>query len=801
MTTELERLREALADRYALERELGQGGMATVYLADDLRHERAVALKVLRPELALALGADRFLREIRTTAQLTHPHILPLLDSGEADGTLFYVMPFVEGESLRDRLERERQLPLDEALRLTREVADALGYAHSHGVVHRDIKPENVLLESGHAVVADFGIARAVSAAGTARLTETGMAVGTPAYMSPEQATGSGSLDGRSDIYSLGCVLYEMLSGETPYTGPTPQAILAKKLSEPLPRISVVREAVSPAVEAALAKALARTPADRWATASEFGAALAHPESLAGVRLFWWRRRAVRRGALLVAALLVVATGAGVVLGTGVLRWPSRAPDTAGDALRSVAVLPFGFFGDSTQKYLGDGLTNAVTDALVRVQGLRVPASGRVFAYRGRDAREAGRELGVQMVVTGTVQVAGGRVRVATQLVNVEDGTGVWSHQYDSDMAGVFATQDSIATGVVEALQVHFGGAGSGAVGRGVRTRDTEAYRLYLQARRATYDGTSDGPARAIALLEQALARDSTFADAWVALADAYGFNPAGLPPADVASLWRRAVERGIELDSLNGYAFSLRGLLRMQYDWDWDGARRDMQQAVRLSPASADAASAYAGFLNQMGEVYPALDEARRALELDPANIGLLVGYASHLCWTAMPDSSRAVAERALALDSSQWGPISILAQLFATSGRRAETEREAARMLQKAGQDNVGALVTAAYVYGEVGRRDRAREMLRRLEELSRRQYKYPTLIAAARWATGDRAGTLDGLEEALRDHDLALPGVLGVFFPGLDGEPRFEAVRRRVFGNHPVPRSFPRAPLRSS
>ena len=285
-------LAAALRDRYRLERELGQGGMATVYLAEDLKHHRKVAVKVLRPELAATLGPERFVREIETTAQLTHPHILPLLDSGQVGGPheltadggrltaefLYYVMPYVEGESLRDRIDRERQLPLEDALQIAREVADALSYAHTRGVVHRDIKPENILLESGHAVVADFGIARAVSAAGGARLTETGLAVGTPAYMSPEQAAGSGSIDGRSDVYSLGCVLYEMLSGETPYTGPTPQAVLAKKLSEPLPRISVVREAVSPGMEAALAKALARTPADRWATAAEFGAALAHPE-------------------------------------------------------------------------------------------------------------------------------------------------------------------------------------------------------------------------------------------------------------------------------------------------------------------------------------------------------------------------------------------------------------------------------------------------------------------------------------------------------------------------------------------
>jgi serine/threonine protein kinase len=317
VTDALERLRTALADRYTIERELGAGGMATVYLAQDRKLGRAVALKVLRPELAAALGGERFLREIEIAAKLAHPHILALHDCGAAEGLLYYTMPYVEGESLRGRLSREKQLPLDEALRITREVADALGYAHSLGLVHRDIKPENILFQAGHAVVSDFGIARAVSAAGGARLTETGLAIGTPAYMSPEQAAGSQDVDGRSDLYSLGCVLYEMLSGETPYTGPTPQAILAKKLSEPLPRISVVREAVPPGIEVALTKALARTPADRWVTAAQFAEALAHPETVVTpiggttptrrvTALGWLPRWA--KGAAGVAALAVLAT-------------------------------------------------------------------------------------------------------------------------------------------------------------------------------------------------------------------------------------------------------------------------------------------------------------------------------------------------------------------------------------------------------------------------------------------------------------------------------------------------------------
>ena len=316
----LARLSAALTGRYTLERELGRGGMATVWLARDLKHDRLVALKILRPELAAALGPERFLREITLTAGLDHPHILPLLDSGEAAGFLYYTMPYVAGESLRDRLSRERQLPMDDAVQIAREVADALGYAHGRGVVHRDVKPENILLAGGHARVADFGIARAIAAAVSDRLTETGIAVGTPAYMSPEQGAGSRELDGRSDLYSLGCVLYEMLGGETPYLGNTPQAILAKKLTEPAPRVSVLRETVPTAVEAALTKVLARTPADRFLTAAQFvgalrGATQARPT---------WRRLAGQPHVHAIAA--VAALGALTLLGRGLLRGRGPGP-------------------------------------------------------------------------------------------------------------------------------------------------------------------------------------------------------------------------------------------------------------------------------------------------------------------------------------------------------------------------------------------------------------------------------------------------------------------------------------------
>ncbi|MDQ3136908.1 MAG: serine/threonine protein kinase, partial [Gemmatimonadota bacterium] len=317
MTDTLTRLIPALAGRYLVERELGQGGMATVYLAHDLRHDRQVAIKVLRPELAAVIGADRFLSEIRTTANLQHPHILPLFESGAADSFLFYVMPFIEGESLRDRLTREKQLPIGDAVRIASEVASALDYAHRHRVIHRDIKPENILLHDGRALVADFGIALAASKAGGSRMTETGMSLGTPHYMSPEQAMGEREITARSDVYALGCVLYEMLIGEPPFTGPTAQAIVAKVMTEKPARLATRRDRVPPQVEDAVLTALEKLPADRFATAAKFAEALAAPASVAAVRANAataaprWRRHA---GPIIagLAAVAAVATALAV---------------------------------------------------------------------------------------------------------------------------------------------------------------------------------------------------------------------------------------------------------------------------------------------------------------------------------------------------------------------------------------------------------------------------------------------------------------------------------------------------------
>ena len=425
-------LAEALRDRYILERELGRGGMATVYLAHDLRHDRPVALKVLRPELAATLGPERFLQEIKLAARLQHPHILSVHDSGETAGQLWFTMPFIEGESLRDRLNREKQLPVEDAIRLTREAAEALDYAHRHGVIHRDIKPENILLSEGHALVADFGIGRALGApAPGERLTETGMVVGTPAYMSPEQAAGERALDGRTDIYSLGVVLYEMLAGEPPYTGPTAQAVLAKRFTAEVPRVRLARPAVPEAVEQALQKVLATVPADRFQTAAEFVRALAAPVPMAA---------SVPSAATPVSLLppaqqhrprlpLALVLGFGFLLGLGVLFAWRRAHPGAGageTGTKRLAVLPFDNLGPSEDAYFADGVTDAIRGKLATLPGLQVTASNSSGQYKRatKSPQQIAQELGVQYLLVGKVRWekgAGGQsqVEVSPELVQV----------------------------------------------------------------------------------------------------------------------------------------------------------------------------------------------------------------------------------------------------------------------------------------------------------------------------------------------------------------------------------------------
>ena len=616
-----ERLRIALADRYALERELGRGGMAVVFLARDPRHDRAVAIKVLRHEIAAALGAERFLREIQIAAKLHHPHILPLYDSGAAGDLLYYVMPYVEGESLRQRLDRETQLPLDDALAITRQVAGALAYAHSHDVVHRDIKPENILLESGEAVVADFGIARAITAASGDKLTQTGFAIGTPLYMSPEQAAGGGAIDGRSDLYSLGCVLYEMLAGHPPFFGGTAQAILARHALDPVPPLRTARGTVSGAVEQALDRALAKSPADRYTTALQFAEALGGsgrsmvPPAGGGSR---------RLRAALGVGLALAALGAGLVLRRPWRHTPQAAVGAPAYAA-SVAVLPFESIGGGREdEYFSDGMTDEIITQLAQIRELKVISRTSVVALKGSHLTlsRIADTLGVDHVLEGSARRAGGRVRVNAQLIAAKTDAHLWARTYERDLKDVFRVQEEIAGDVSRALLASV--QGLRPLSPGSRTEQPAAYDAYLRGTYWRQQRTRDGLLRAMQAFQEALAVDSLYAPAYAGLSSALSlfvlYQYSG-GPEPVTALARAIVlaDRAIALDSSLAEGFAARGWALTNAGVSVDTAIRDLARAVALRPNSGQAHSFYVAALGDAGRYEDAVAEAQTATELDP--------------------------------------------------------------------------------------------------------------------------------------------------------------------------------------
>jgi serine/threonine-protein kinase len=673
-------LRDALADRYALERELGRGGMAVVYLAQDLRHDRPVALKVLLPELAATLGPERFQREIKLAARLQHPHILTVHDSGEAAGRLWFTMPFVEGESLRDRLRRERQLPVDDALRIATEAARALDYAHHHGVVHRDIKPENIMLTGdGSTLVADFGIARALAGADDG-LTQTGFAVGTPAYMSPEQAAGDKAIDARTDIYSLASVLYEMLAGEAPYTGPTAQAIMAKRLSEPAPGVRASRPTVPPAVDEAIRKALAPVAADRFTTAAQFAQALhltmaTHPAAAATVPSLTATAppasapagaapaRAPSRRPLPVAA---VALTAGLLIGGGLLfAWRHTGGGAEAPAgHRVVAVLPFDNLGDSADAYFADGVSDEVRSRLGKVAGLEVIARGSSIEYRRTTKRpaEIAHELGADYLLTGTVRwdKAGGssRVRVIPELVDARPGQAArsrWGEQFDAAMTDVFQVQGDIAAKVADALGVALADSTQHEL-TAKPTENLAAYDEYLKGEAASQAMTvTDPPSvrRAIGFYERAIALDSTFGTAWARLSHArsrlYG---QGVPDPALGEQALFAAERARRLEPQNPLVYRAFGAYYTNVNpIDLGRSVAEYQQGVRLAPDNVGLLGALAGIEPSIGRWDSAAARLGRAALLDPRSATIARQLADVLTLLRRYAPSDSAADRALAL------------------------------------------------------------------------------------------------------------------------------------------------------
>ena len=640
-------LQAALADRYTVERELGHGGMATVYLAEDRKHRRRVAIKVLKPELAAALGPERFLREIEIAARLAHPNILMLIDSGEAAGLLYYVMPYVEGESLRERLTREKQLDLDDALRITREVADALSHAHRFGIVHRDIKPENILFQAGHAVVSDFGIARAITVAGGERLTETGIAVGTPAYMSPEQAAGEQELDSRSDLYSLGCVLYEMLAGQPPFTGRSAQAVLARHTLDPVPPLRTVRKAVPEHVERAALKALEKVPADRFATARQFVDAL---DVTPAVPLPTWRRVLGRRSVRVGFGVTMLMAAAGLGLW---VRAP-RGPKTSDPRHPKIVVLPFQNLGAPEDRWFADGITEEITSRLGQISGLGVISRTSAVQSVGKPLHQIENELGVQYVLEGTIrsdQLPDGvrQVRVTPQLIRVSDDTHLWAERYTASLARgeIFDAQANIAEHVAQALDVTLREGERQAL-RTKPTANPEAYDAYLRGNQYAHGGYLKTDSRAaIEMYRRAVELDPRFSEAHARLADQYS---VGCVDSTLALALRHA-ERALALNpDLAWGHFALAGHYLCKGDWEHD--RSEVALAEKFGANSGEILQLTSWLHYGLGEYDGFVRNSERAFELDPlsADNALTLGVA-YFTLRRHAEAERYI-DRAIALD-----------------------------------------------------------------------------------------------------------------------------------------------------
>jgi len=746
VTTLQERLEGGLLGRYTLERELGEGGMAIVFLAQDLRHDRKVALKVLRPEISAEIGAERFLREIKLAAGLTHQHILPVYDSGQAEGLLFYVMPNMEGRSLRERLEREGQLTLEDALKITREVAAALDYAHRHQVVHRDIKPENILLHEGAAMVADFGIGKALSGSGS--VTETGMAIGTPAYMSPEQAGGESTIDGRSDLYSLACVLYEMLSGEPPFTGPNARAIIAKRFVAPIPKVRATRD-VPEAIDDVLARAMARTPVDRFATTAEFAEAL----------------RPITRN------------------GVSGQRTPTDGQKGAAPP-KTIAVLPLSnMSADPENEYFSDGMTEEIINALAKVPGLQVASRTSCFSFKGKevDVRQVGEKLGVATVLEGSVRKVGNRIRITAQLINVENGYHLWSETYDRQLEDVFAIQDEISRAIVEALKLRLGADSSQLV---VPTKNLEAYNLYLKGRFFFFRFTETGLRKSLELFQHVLLQEpgyaraySGIADCWCELADDW------VAPDDAYPRAKAAATTALRLDSELVEAMTSLGKVLCWYEWDFPGAEQQLRRAVALNPNYTEAHWTFGSVLPAVGLLGEAIAEMRKALTLDPLHPHHSRWLGRFLLYAKDYNAAITQSHKTIELHADYFHAFLDIGTACLAQGKPEEALDwfRRGQALETSVRSYDALLVRAL---AALGRREEADAIMARLEEEARVHYVRSEVLAMGYAALGDFDRAFAGLERAFQARSAGL--IYLHLDPGYDplrADPRFADLVARV------------------
>ena len=790
-------LERTLGDVYLFERELGGGGMSRVFLAEDRTLQRQVVVKLLQQDMAAGVSPERFRREIQLAAKLQHPHIVPLLSSGEIAGTPYFTMPFIDGESLRARLARQGELPVTESVRILRHVASALAYAHKHGVVHRDIKPDNVMLADDFALVTDFGVAKALSvsaASDSSGLTSIGLAIGTPAYMSPEQALAEPTVDHRADIYAWGVMAYEMLTGLPPFKHASAQATLAAQAIEAPEPIDKKRPGLPPALASLVMTCLEKRPADRPQSASEVLSALDSIVTSTGgtvsTTLPPARKRRLPPAAIAGAGIILLSAIGGLLYKRGAF----TSSGGGGAEVTSVAVLPLANVGgDTASDYFSDGMTDELANALGKLPGLRVASRTSAYAFKGRkdaDAAEIGRKLHVQAFLAGTVRRAGDRLRVTAQLTNVADGLELWSDSYERPATDVFKVQDDIARRIADALKLKLGaGAVAGTASASAASRGTEnleAYDSYLRGIYLWNRRGADNLTRSITYFERAVAIDPQYGRAYAGLASVYALLPeyTDSPPPDVLQRTRDAAGKALAIDSTLAEAHTALGLASI-HAWDFPMAERQYRMAIALEPQYPTGHQWYGEFLFRTGRPDSAIAELKRAVALDPLAPIPTSALAFGLNLAGRYDEAIVAARRGLEL-----APMTGLIHAVIADSRMgkkdyagAVREMETAASFDPAVAARQGGL---AYVYGRAGDKAKARAMLAKFEERARTEKFSPFAIALAHLGLGENDAALAALERAVDQRDIALSATSILNEPRWDsvrGQPRFTRVLERM------------------
>jgi len=768
-----ERLAAALADRYRVVRELGRGGMAVVWLADDLRHDRPVAIKVMSPDIAHDAGDERFLREIEIAAKLSHPHILPVHDSGRADGLLYFVMPFVEGDTLRSRLEREGPLPLQEAVRITSEVADALDFAHRRGLVHRDVKPENILFQAGHAMVTDFGIARAVEGRDATTLTKTGAAIGTFRYMSPEQATGEADLDGRSDVYALGCLAYEMLTGAPPFADASAASVLARKLTEAPPPPSAVHAGIPPTVDEVVGRALER---DRWAryeTPGALSTALSGAVTAEAVARAAVRRRRVGRVRVGAAALAVAAVAGTAWWAIGLLSAPR---------FERIAVLPITARDDPDAEFLAEGLHTDLVQELSRA-GIRVINPGSVRRYRGTDLapEEIARELGVDAVVEGIASFAGDAISLDLTMTDGASSEIVWLDSFGAEVRDVRTMYATVTRAMMDAMGLRATSDAEQVLAAQADV-DPEIQKILWNAQFHANKLSREGLALARDNYRHVLDLDADNMQALVGMANTWaGEAQMGLRSrADADALSEPYLQRATAIDTTNAAVLQRRAGTRTWRDWDWAAADDTFERLLRADPTNSVGRALHSHLLHYLRRDEEATAAITRALELDPFEPRVRTYYGMDLMYMRDYPRADSVLRAVLADEPGYVMALTTLRSVYHLSGDHGR----AMEMWRTSNAGDPEALAALDEGYAAGGYEQALRSLAALLEARADTTYVPPWQIGTLYTRAGDVEPALDYLEQAFEAGDGNIPYVsVDPVFDVLKGEPRFQAMLERL------------------